>query len=106
MKTIKSIITLAILISIPIVLRIAGNEIRRTSQTNQTLYGIIIATDLITFTQNGGGPVGYDNYYKWVYAKWRADPKRTTFEKIMFWNAGFFYDATNPPEEYKYPFLL
>ena len=61
---------------------------------------------MCVFGLNGGYPIGYSNYGKWVYAKWRADPKRTTLEKILFWDRGILYDASNPPEEYPYPLLV
>lgn len=102
----KTICIIAIWLTFFFVFNYAGKEIRLASQHNKFINTFVMSTDCITFQQSGGGPVGYDNYYKWIYAKWRADPKRTTFEKIMFWRIGIFYDASNPPEAYQYPFLL
>ncbi|MFA6325186.1 MAG: hypothetical protein WCX46_03090 [Candidatus Paceibacterota bacterium] len=78
---------------------------RKMSQKNETLHNIIMDVDFYCFVTDGGGGFGYRNYYKWEYAKWRKDPKRTIFEKMMFWDLGILYDATSPPEEYEYPLL-
>jgi len=82
-----------------------NHEIRKFSQHHKTIYEIVRTSDFIDFVMNGGGALGYENYYKWTYAKWRASPKRTTFQKIMFWDVGLLYDASNPPKEYAYPLL-
>ena len=106
MKNLKTFFIWSIILALSFLTHKIGSEIRKVSQNNKILHEIIVTTDFISFTQNGGGPFGYENYYKWLYSKWRVDPRRTVFEKIMFWNAGIFYEATNPPEEYEYPFLL
>lgn len=102
----KTIFRITIWIMVFLIFRYVGQEIRKVSQHNKFVHEVLMTTDFIAFQQNGGGSFGYDNYYKWTYAKWRADPKRTVFEKMMFWDIGFFYNASNPPEEYKYPFLF
>lgn len=81
-----------------------NHKIHQAAQYNKTLYEIVMVTDGMSFFISGGDP-GYKNYYKWQYAKWRADPERTRIQKIMFWDKGFLYDASNPPDEYQYPFL-
>lgn len=88
-----------------IVCRYVNIEIRKTAQHNEKLYGVVMTIDMMEFVMNGGGSFGYENYFKWSYAKWRNDEKRTFFEKIMFWNAGILYYAANPPEEYQYPLV-
>lgn len=102
----KTVFKVAIWITVFLVFRYVGQETRKVSQRNKFVHEVLMVTDLIEFQQSGGGPFGYDNYFKWTYAKWRADPERTVFEKMMYWDIGFFYDASNPPKEYKYPFLL
>ena len=102
----KTFFSIVIWITIFLAFHYIGQETRKISQCNKFVHEALIVTDFIAFQQNGGGSFGYNNYFKWIYAKWRADPKRTTFEKIMFWNVGLFYEATNPPEKYKYPFVL
>lgn len=82
-----------------------NHKIHQAAQHNKTLHEIVITTDGIAFMLGGGGPFGYQNYYKWQYAKWRADPERTRLQKIMFKNKGILYDASDPPDEYQYPFL-
>jgi len=82
-----------------------SHEMHRAAQHNEKLYKTVMSCDLISFMMHGGNPVGYQNYYKWHYAKWRQDSKRTWFQKVMFWDVGIIYDAGNPPPEYQYPFL-
>jgi hypothetical protein len=77
-----------------------NHQIRKFSQNHKTIYEVVMVSDLVSFALNGGGAFEYQNYYKWSYAKWRIDPKRTTFQKIMFWDVGLLYDASNPPKEY------
>jgi hypothetical protein len=86
-----------------IIYHILDNKLRTVAQNNKNLYGIIMASDLCTFAINGGDQFGYNNYFKWHYAKWINDPKRTTFERMMFWRVGIIYDATDPPDEYEFP---
>ncbi|TSC58367.1 MAG: hypothetical protein Greene041619_591 [Candidatus Peregrinibacteria bacterium Greene0416_19] len=82
------------------------HPLRRAAQQNRTLYDIMLALDLIDFAHNGGGSFGYSNYYKYQYATWRADPKRTVLERMLFWDIGFMYEAANPPAQYPYPRLF
>ena len=101
----KKILFFAIWIIVIILMQWTSNEIRKASQKNRTFYEVMMTVDLLGFTQNGGGSFGYQNYYKWQYATWINSPERTKVQRIMFWKVGFFYDATNPSEEYKYPLL-
>lgn len=82
-----------------------NHKIHQVAQHNKTLYEIVMTTDGMAFMFSGGDSLGYQNYYKYQYAKWRADPERTRLQKIMFWDKGILYDASNPPDEYQYPFL-
>jgi len=82
-----------------------SHEAHRVAQYDENLYKIVISCDLISFVMYGGNPVGYQNYFKWNYAKWRNDLERTWLEKFLFWNKGIFYDASNPSAEYQYQFL-
>lgn len=82
-----------------------NHKIHQVAQHNKALHEIVMTTDGIAFMLGGGGSSGYQNYYKWQYAKWRADPERTRLQKIMFWDKGILYDASDPPDEYQYPFL-
>ncbi len=78
-----------------------NHKIHQAVQHNKILHEIVMTTDGIAFTLGGGGPIGYQNYYKWHYVKWLKSPERTWFQKLMFWDV--FPDA--PPDEYQYPFL-
>ena len=102
----KTIFKIGIWITIFFIFHYLAQEIRKVSQCNKFVHEIVMATDFIGFQQNGGGSFGYENYYKWLYSKWRSDPKRTTFQKIMFWDVGLFYNVINPPKEYEYPLLV
>jgi len=82
-----------------------NHKIHQASQYNKTLREIVLTLDSFDFLTAGGGAIGYANYYKWHYAKWRKDPERTPFQKFLFWDKGFFYLADDPPSEYQYPFL-
>lgn len=101
----KWVLIVAIIVLINIGSNLLDHKIRQVAQHNETLHEIVMVTDAMSFMTGGGGPIGYKNYYKWQYAKWRADPERTWFEKAMFWNGGILYDASDPPDEYQYPFL-
>ena len=81
------------------------NKIRKFSQNNELAYEVIRVFDGVTFISNGGGSFGYNNYYKWSYAKWMQNEERTFFEKVLFWDVGILYVANNPPKEYEYPRL-
>ena len=102
----KTFFFCVIFIVLSIINNVLDHKIRTFAQKNKTLHEIIMTTDLCSFAMNGGDPLNYNNYYKWTYAKWINDEKRTTFEKIIFWKTGFFYDASNPPREYRYPLLI
>ena len=82
---------------------IASHVFRTAAQQNKALYQVMLTMDTMTFMTGGGGSFDYDNYFKWCYATWRKSPERTWREKILFWDTGFFYDASNPPKEYEYP---
>lgn len=82
-----------------------NHKIHQVAQYNKTLHEIVMTTDGIAFMFGGGDKFGYQNYYKYQYAKWRADPERTRLQKIMFWDKSILYDASDPPDEYQYPFL-
>jgi len=104
------VLTMALLISVILIggwifTAYTSHEMHRATQHNEKLYKAVMSCDLISFMMHSGNPVGYQNYYKWHYAKWRQDPKRTRLEKFLFWDKGIFYDASNPPAEYQYSFL-
>jgi len=82
-----------------------SHEMHKFAQHNEKLYRTVMSCDFISFAMHGGNPLGYQNYFKWNYAKWRKAPERTWLEKILFWDTGIIYDASNPPTEYQYPFL-
>ncbi|MFA5158117.1 MAG: hypothetical protein WC451_02930 [Patescibacteria group bacterium] len=82
---------------------VVGHHFRSAAQRSPALYELMLAADLHTFLTSGGEPVGYDNYFKWTYAIWLADPRTSRLAKVLFWRAGFLYDASSPPAEYRYP---
>ncbi|MFC1656505.1 hypothetical protein ACFL14_00865 [Patescibacteria group bacterium] len=79
------------------------HSLRSAAQQNEGMYQAMLVIDGMTFMQNGGGALGYQNYFKWEYAKWINSPERTRWQKAAFWDTGIFYDASDPPEEYRYP---
>ena len=40
---------------------------RRAAQKNEFLYQVMLAGDLADFMSAAGGPIRYDNYFKWHY---------------------------------------
>jgi len=105
MKKLKTIFICLMFLTVFILSNKVSHKIRTASQQNKTLHEVIKSADFMDFFTNGGGSLSYENYYKWSYSKWRNNPNRTSLEKILFWNAGFVYDATNAPKEYPYPLL-
>ncbi|HPI67186.1 MAG TPA: hypothetical protein PKZ16_01405 [bacterium] len=85
---------------------LVAHKLHSWAQHNKNLYKILEITDLVGFISSGGESFGYANQYKWSYARWLNNPKRTTIEKLLFWKVGILYDATNPPDEYQYPPLF
>ncbi len=82
------------------------HALHQAAQTRPTLYQFVQDKDAFVFMSGGVGSFGYMNHSKWKYAKWRANPARTTFEQWMFWETGFMWDIRNPPHQYPYPPLF
>ena len=83
--------------------RVVSHAFRASAQENATFYQVMLAVDAMDFVTAGGGPLGYENYFKWGYATWRKSPERIWRQKAFFWDTGLIYDASNPPKEYAYP---
>ncbi|MCD6149975.1 hypothetical protein J7J13_04310 [bacterium] len=81
---------------------IANHKFRTVAQKHEIIYETMLVLDLMDFVATGGGFLGYSNYFKWCYAKWR-NSDRTMLEKALFWNFGVLYDAISPLKEYRYP---
>lgn len=101
----RYVLILLVILSFNLCSVYVNHKIHQAGQHNKVIHEIVMQLDFMDFMVAGGGAFGYANYYKYHYAKWRQDPKRTWIQKVMFWDKGFMYDASNPPEEYQYPFL-
>lgn len=99
----KRIFILIIFVLFTFISNYINHELRLFAQQNEQAYELMLYFDYFSFVCNGGGSWGYGNFYKWKYAKWINDSNRKNIEKFLFWNKGFFYDATSPPEKYPYP---
>lgn len=96
-------LVVVVFIAIPVLSGLSSHAFRVSAQGNATLYQAMITVDAMSFLTAGGGSFGYDNYFKWYYATWRKSPERACWQKVLFWDAGFLYEASNPPKEYPYP---
>ncbi len=98
------LVVVVVIIGGLLVLSQAGEHfLRQKAQQNERLHEVVLVLDACSFMTCGGDPIGYNNYFKWAYAKWRNDPARTWLEKVMFWNEGIGWTAKNPPNQYPYP---
>lgn len=104
--TMKVFFVISIILALNLCFAFSSHKIHIWAQHNKSLYKIISISDCMEFMCNGGGSFGYQNQYKWAYAKWINNPERTPLQKAFFWECGFLYDATDPPEEYQYPPLF
>lgn len=102
MYLVRLFLALVTILSIFVLGNMMDHQFRVAAQNNETLYQVMLTADLAGFIATGGDPVGYRNYFKWSYATWRKSPERTWWQKALFWNAGFLYDASNPPQQYQY----
>jgi len=100
------IVFCVVLLVIHIGLGYADHQFRIAAQQNENLYEVMLIMDGFGFVSGGGEPFTYRNKYKWEYAQWLNSPDRTWLEKTLFWKTGFFWDASNPPDEYQYPPLF
>lgn len=92
-----------VFIAMTLVSTYLGHKSRLYCQQHKVAYEIMLFSDAIGFVCNGGDSFGYGNYFKWSYAKWINSPDRNIIERLLFWNFGIIYDATNPSAEYQYP---
>jgi hypothetical protein len=103
MKGMKILGIAVFMVVMTIVSTAFSHEMRAKAQHNPHLYELMLLHDGFTFFHSGGDSFGYQNYFKWQYAKVLQDPKTSILTKIMFWPVGIFYVATNPPEKYAFP---
>ena len=106
MNTIKVLLVLLVIFFLRAGSSYLSHQFRQNAQENESLYTAMLNIDAFSFVTAGGGAVGYDNYYKWRYSHWINSPERSWLERILFWDQGIFYDATAPPEHYRYPTLF
>ncbi len=99
----RTLLVVVVFLVICTLSRVVDHTFRVSAQENENLHQVMLAVDAMDFMLTGGGPVGYDNYYKWAYATWRKSPERTWLQKALVWDTGFFYFANNPPKNYRYP---
>lgn len=101
----KRILVAFLLITGLFAVEVAEDNWRTYAQSSPAAYTVMIQLDLANFWLNGGGSYDYRNVAKWNYAHLHKN-KATAWQKFWFWNQGFMYDASNPPEEHRYPPLF
>lgn len=103
MKKQKIFLAMVIMIMLGMGNRWIEHQVRLKAQHNERLYNLMIYCDGFTFLSAGGDWLGYQNYFKWQYARTLQDPATPILTRIMFWDSGIFYSAANPPSRYDYP---
>ena len=82
---------------------IISDKLRNHAQNNEKFYELMIHYDAYTFLTTGGDSFTYNNYFKWQYAHMLQSSNTPIIFKFLFWDTGIFYNASNPPANYKYP---
>lgn len=100
-KMAKRNIILVFLVIMAIVSNFGKSVFRRHAQHSKPLWEFMLVLDAMDFIYGGGGEIGYDNFWKWNYARGLKAEDRL-WVRLFFWDRGIFYDATNPPERYAY----
>lgn len=103
MKALKILVILCFLVAMNLATTGFSHLMRTKAQYDSRLYELMLIHDGFTFLNSGGDAFGYQNYFKWQYAKALKDPKTPELTKFLFWPVGIFYSAINPPKEYAYP---
>ncbi len=97
------VVTIVVIGGLSVLSQAGEHFVRQKAQHNERLHQVVLALDAHSFMMCGGDPIGFNNHFKWAYAKWRNDPARTWIEKAIFWNEGIGWTAKNPPDQYRYP---
>lgn len=103
MKHWKILLVALLILAMNLATTTISHKAREIAQHNTRLYDLMLIHDAHAFMTAGGGNFGYQNYFKWQYAKALQDPQTPLFTKILFWQRGLFYDAADPPNQYQYP---
>ncbi|PIR44821.1 MAG: hypothetical protein COV10_02975 [Candidatus Vogelbacteria bacterium CG10_big_fil_rev_8_21_14_0_10_51_16] len=87
-----------------------NDQLRAWGQCSEFAETVVRSLDLMDFIHSSGGPVtfGYENYYRWAYAKSLQGEDRPVWHRLTFWKKGFLCDFGSlvpPPDKYPYPRL-
>lgn len=99
-KSIKLSVIISVVVTIHIGFAVGEQHLRNRAQSSQKLYEWMLRYDAFTFVTTGGDSFGYNNYFKWHYAK---SLKNKSWLNLVCWPIGILYDASDPPKEYAYP---